>query len=209
MADNRAGYGFRPARGRFAPSVVPERRKVASAYQAAPGAVNCDLNIGDPVSLVSDGTVALSGAGGGAGVYGVIVGIEIYHDGTKKIPCANKLPGGTSYSIADNTAYVLVVPVSGIEFEADCDDAATATTKAAYEAFIGENCDISYTGSSTTKRANPRIDISTHNTTNTLQFRITGIGETQENQDFSGAYVKLRGVFNVVQDVVGASATGV
>ncbi len=74
--DNIAEYGFRPVKGRNAPHVVPEKKKVASAYQASTGVVNVPLRIGDPVQLVSTGTVALLVVGSGV-PYGVVVGIDL------------------------------------------------------------------------------------------------------------------------------------
>jgi hypothetical protein len=188
--DNVATYGFRPYRSRGA-KLDPIKCLVATGYQAAPGAVNCDLNIGDPVALVSTGTVALMGAGSAAKGYGVIVGVAPYWDGSAMQP-TNKLPGGTAWgTIQERASYVYVLPFWGITYEVDVDDAVTATTLAGYQAFVQENVDLVYSAVSASKKAFPRIDISGHATTNTLQFRIVGISDNQANQDFSGANVKL------------------
>jgi hypothetical protein len=157
--------------------------------------VNVDLNVGDPVKLVSDGTVALAAAGDS--IYGVITGVAPYYDGTTMV-FNNKLPGGTTYgSVLERTSYVYVLPVAGLVFEVDCDENTTATTQAAYTAFIEENCDLSLNADATTKQARPLLDISTHVTT-TAQWRIYDLSR-RIDQDFSGTRVKLLVVCNEVQ----------
>lgn len=194
--DNIARYGFRWCKGLSAPFVVPEKKKVASAYQATTGVVNVPLRIGDPVSLVNTGTVALTAVGSGV-PYGVIVGIEPYWDGTKMV-FGSSLPGATTpgTTVVDRFSYVMVVPFVGAVFEIDCDDATTFTTFAGYQDAIGENADISYTGI-VNVGAFPKLDISTNATTNTLQLRILDIVQDGENQDYAGANVKVRVTANL------------
>jgi hypothetical protein len=196
MADNLQRYGFRVCQGRHAPHENPIKKKVASGYQAT----TADLHIGDPVSLVSDGTVALAAAGSGL-IYGVITQILPYWDGTKMV-FNDRLPGGTApgTTIVDRFSYVMVQRAFGTIFEVDVDDAVTATTLAAYQAFIEENCDHAFSVDATAKKSFPRLDISTHAVTATLQWRIVGISETGDNRDYSGAYVKLLVQANVVSE---------
>lgn len=188
--DNPARYGFRPIKGRQSADCSPVWRDVASGYQAAPGATNVDLNLGDPVIRVSDGTVAIAATTGV--IYGIIVGFGFYWNAALgRMEPANNLPGGVAYgSVFDRRSQVLVLPVDGQLFEVDVDDAVTATTRAAYRAFIGENVNTIYAASATTGRANPRVDISAHATTNTFQWQIQDVG-TKDVYDYAGANVKL------------------
>lgn len=201
MADNRSRYGFRLL-NHLAGHVAYEERIVADSYQANPGAAGAvDLCIGDPVVQANDGTVTIAAAG--AVCWGVIVGVIQYWDSVKGVlwpGTGGRVPGATTGGgIEDRYSKVLVVPVIGVEFEVDCDDAVTATTKAAYQAFVGENCDLSYSVDTTAKQANPRLDISTHVAT-TAGWRIKRISKTLENVDFSGSYVKLVVECNEVQN---------
>lgn len=188
--DNVANYGFRPYRSRGA-KLDPIKCLVATGYQGSLSATSVDLNIGDPVQLVSTGTVAHMGAGSAAKGYGVVVAVLPYWTGSVQQP-SNVLPGGTAWgTIQERASYVMVQPFWGTTFEVDCDDAVSATTLAAYQLFVQENVDLIYSPVSASKKAFPRIDISGHATTNTLQFRIVGISDNQANQDYSGANVKL------------------
>lgn len=193
MADNVARYGFRYFRSKYGSSMPsPEQRFLASAYQAAPGATNVDINIGDPMTLVNDGSLAIATAGSSGRISHIVVGVKQYYDGTR-MRSGNKVPGGQgAYSTnLERQTIVYALRFEDAIWEVDADDNSTATTLTAYQAFINENADISYSASSTTGLANPRLDISTHNTTATLQCRIVGISESVYNQDFSGQYVKL------------------
>ena len=190
MANNMALYGFRWQRSRFDVLELTERAYVASAYQAAPSAINVDLRPGDPVVKVSDGTVALAAAGNAT--YGIVAGIGQYFDGEVMRPGGASLPGGTTWgTLSERISVVHIIPVAGQVFEIDCDDATTATTEAAYRAFIGENCDISINAVSGDKRAYPLLDISTHETSgNSRVWRIVDLA-LGGNLDFSGTRVKL------------------
>lgn len=189
--DNPVRYGLRPFKGRAGADFAPVWRDVASGYQAAPGAVNVNLNIGDPVIRVSDGTVAIAT---GTGVcHGVIIAIGPYWNAARGLmEPTSVLPGGTVYgSVFERRSRVLIMPVLNWYFEIDVDDAVTATTEAAYRAFIGENANIAFSASAATGLASPRLDISTHATTNTLPWNIHDISPNKLNQDFAGANVKL------------------
>lgn len=196
MADNTHFYGFQwdnGANGRECPN--PVTRVVATGYQATNDGAgfSVDLNAGDPVKLVSDGTVALANTGDA--VWGIIIGFNPYWDGTRMVP-TKKLPGGTAWgTVEPRRSEVLVVPVDhGQVWRLDCDDKTTATTEAAYRAFVGENVTVDCPGDNSdtsNPKADPIIDISDHATTASLVWRIEGISQTLENKDFSGLYVKL------------------
>lgn len=191
MADNRAKYGMRYYRSRSGSGdPAPERRFLASGYGGQPGSANCDVQVGDPMQLVSDGSLAFATAGSAGGISHVVVGIEKYWDGTR-MRSGDRVPyqlGAYSTNL-DRQTTILCVRVEDAIWEMDCNDNTTATTLTAYQAFINENADLVYSASA--PNAFPRINISTHATTATLQLRIQGISETAFNQDFSGNYVKL------------------
>lgn len=200
MADNLRVYGFRWVANFGGGSHMPDpiRCRVASAYQATanPGSVSVGLNIGDPVKLVNDGSVALAAAG--ESIYGVIVGIGPYYDASVgAMTFGNALPGGTTYGTnLQNMSTVHVVPVQGQMFQAVCDDQVN-TTEAAYTTLIHTNVDHVFQPSSTDRRANPLLDIST-TVTATAGWRILDI-QKAVNIDFTGLYVPLLVTCNEVQ----------
>lgn len=210
MADNVAKYGFRFYRSRYGTGTpTPERKFLASGYSGSSPGANVDVNIGDPVALTTDGTVIFATAGSAGGIYGVVVGIDRYWDGTRmrsgnKVPYASGVYG-TNY---DRQTAIYVLRAEDCIFEVDCDDAVSATTYATYLACVGENADLAYTtASATTGLANPKLDISTHAVTATLQLRIEGISDTMWNQDFSGANVKMLVTVNKTQAATQAATT--
>lgn len=198
MSDNPALYGFRWVESRTGSGYpVTHRFPVASAYQAAPGGVNVDLNVGDPVKKVNDGTVALCAAGDAT--FGIIVGISPYFDGSKMVR-GKSLPGGTTYgSNLERTSYVHIALAADNIFECVCDDAVTFTTQATYTAAIGENVDITINQVSGSTLATPKLDISVHETGGAAKvWRIVGLS-FKNNIDYSGANVPLLVTGNLVQ----------
>lgn len=203
MANNVHRYGFRPVKPWMGTQVPePIEMTVADAYQATSdgAASNVDLNIGDPVKLISDGTIGLSITTND--VWGVIVGFKPYWNGSA-MTYTNRLPGAaTGGGILARKSRALVVPVLSYIWECDVDENTTATTEAAYLAFIGENVDhvcVADVSNATRPKADPRLDISGHATTHTLGWRIVGYSKSAENADFSGTNVKLWVVCNNVQ----------
>jgi hypothetical protein len=194
--DNQALYGFRWVKSRTGSGTpAPEWVSVASAYQAAPGGVNVDLNIGDPVKKVNDGTVALAAAGDA--IFGIVCDVGPYWDGTKKVR-ANRLPGGTTYgSVFDRESKVAIYLFADNIFAVVCDDASTATTQAAYQALVGENADITINQVSGDTHAYPKLDISDHKT-GTAQCRLVAI-DNRVDIDFTGANVPFLVTGNEVQ----------
>lgn len=198
---NRYFYGFRWSKafngGRALPS--PVERFVATAYQANPVTYNCDLYVGDPVQEVNDGSVALVADGSNDGVFtgspwGIIVGIKKYYDGSV-ITGGTYLPGGTTWTTDDQQATLLVVPITAGVWECCVDDATTATTKSAYQAYIGENVEGKYAATAVGK-SYPKLDISSHATTYTLGFKIVGLSQSVDNIDYAGANISLAVVAN-------------
>jgi hypothetical protein len=204
MTDNAQKYGFRWVKSISGNSMPhPMRVRIASGLAA-------NLNVGDPISMLATGYGSLQVGSEGTQLanYGIIVGFEPVYDAAQgfKVPVTKFVSGagvyGTNY---DNQTIALVVPGHGSIWEIDCDDNSTFTTYATYFAAIGENADHVLTATTNI----PRLDISTHNTTNTLLWRIVDVSQSADNADFSGNYVKLLVTPNVVQLVPGASTTGI
>jgi hypothetical protein len=162
---------------------------VATGYQAVDdaAAANCDLGIGDPVRKVSTGYFEM--ALDGETIWGIVVGIEQYYDGTRILAggLGGKVPGGTAYgTVLDRETRILILPVADIWWSVHVDDKTTATTYAAYIALLGEECDHFSTVSG--GRANPKIDISGHGT-GTAGWQLIDVQD--RNQDFSGSNVRV------------------
>lgn len=199
MANVQRG-GLRWVKNRYAPKTTEppiEILPVADSYATA-------LYNGDLVKLISDGTIQAASAGDIP--YGVFVGAEQYFDGSV-LRKGGSLPASTtSGSKPERESRARVIPVRGQVFEVSADDATTATTLAGFEAFVGENCEwIAGTASGDT--SGTLLDISTHNTTNTLSLRIIDI-PNKSLQDFASAYVKLHVIANLQQDTASGSTTG-
>jgi len=214
MADNRAGYGFRFARAKYGrPLESPIKKLVASnaVFSVSGGATAVGLGPGDPVKLVNDGSVTLSTGTEGStdDVWGIVVGVAPYWNAALGVmQPANLLPSNTVWGTnLDRASYVYVVPVEQAYWEIDVNDATTATTEAAYKAFVGENVSMILTGASGGTRVAPKANISTHATTAALKFRISDISQTKDNYDFSGANVKIILELNATVQTTGWLAT--
>jgi hypothetical protein len=194
--DNTHKYGFRWSRGansRDCPQGL--RFHVATGQDDVDdGAVSISLRPGDPVKMVSTGGMILSLTT--EAVFGIVVGIAPYWDGTRMI-YGKKLPNQTAWgTVEERRSFVYVVPAHWGLWEIDVDDKVTATTLATYRALINENTEHTVpggtaTGVAPTDSADPYLDISLHAVTATLGWRIMDVSETLDNIDFSGSYVKL------------------
>jgi hypothetical protein len=207
MPANRAKYGFRFFRGIDGSlnMPAPEEMIVATSqsFDVSGGAANVYLRPGDPVIKLSTGGVNLcngtENSQTAVGPYGIVVGIKSYWDGTVMKP-SNRLPSDIAWGTnLDRQSKVYVIPFNAAIWEIDVDDSSTATTEAAYQAFIGENADYQLKGASGESYAAPRLDISTHATTNTPTCRIVGVSPSMENRYFDGDYVKLLVRANLAQ----------
>lgn len=207
MADNTHYYGFRWARSNGKPCPSPEWKTVATGQDDQDdGSNSVDLNIGDPVKLLAAGGVGLAVAGDN--VYGIIVAVAPHYDSSLgAMKPGNKLPNQTVWGTVEaRRSMVGVVPASAGYWEIDVDDATTATTKAAYVALLGSNCDHAVPGNTSETSADPKLDISTTNTTQDNTWRVVDISSTMANKDFSGANVKLIVAINDSQEA-GSPAT--
>lgn len=226
MADNVARYGFRYqgiTAGVGHPKPIEVIVATGASFDVTGGTQNCALTAGDVVTKLSTGGVTLCAGNETTPVapYGVVIGVKPYYDSTigqtGAMRPSSSLPSDIAWGTnLDRQSKLIVMPfLPGQLWEVDVDDATTATTLAAYQAFIGENVSMINTGAANDvpPRAKPKLDISTHNTTATLFFRIVGISQTLDNVDFSGANVKLLVEANVAQTPVyqdaGTGSTGI
>jgi hypothetical protein len=228
MADNVSRYGFRffglnGGNGHVKPNM--EIVATAASFDVSGGIQNAALRAGDVVTRASTGGVTLCGGGENSQTpvnpFGVIVGVLPYYDSTIGLSGAMRFTGSLPSDISWGTnlarqSKLLVMPfMPGQIWEVDADENTTATTEAAYQAFIGENVTMINTGAASTTPpwARPKLFMSTHATTATLCFRIRGISPTLDNVDFSGANVKLLVEANISQNpaysLIGTGALGV
>lgn len=220
MADNLSRYGFRymGMTGGIG-HAKPIKRFAASAanWDVTGGAQNIGLGAGDVVTLVNDGSITLCAGNETTPVapWGVIMSCNPYYDSTigqaGAMRYSSVVPSDVTYgtNLSRQTSFMVMPFLPGQLWEVDVDDATTATTEAAYQAFISENVSFINAGVSGQTRAYPKLDISSHATTATLFFRIQGIAPTLDNVDFSGANVKLLVEANVaLNPVYQAAATG-
>lgn len=181
------------------PPIVPVR--VASAYNGTVGGTAVDINIGDPITQLSTGYHALAVGSEGTQnlIFGIVAGIGPYWDGTRMV-FNKKLPNssgsyGTNF---ERMTFLYVIPVLNQVFEVDADDGAAANdTEAEWIALVGQNADHVLTAGSQPD-ANPLLDISTANTTATLQWRILGWSPKVDN-DLTSTRAKVQVVCNAVQ----------
>jgi hypothetical protein len=196
---NVSHVGFRWKYNRNAPGAPAPIRilPVATGYSTK-------ICRGVPVKIISDGTIQV--ATPGDSIYGVTDGVEQYYDGTV-VRSGIALPASTAWSTnISRQSRVRVIPVRGQVFEVQADDNTTATTLAAYQAFIQENAEWG-AGTDVGDESGSVLDISTHNTTNTLSVRIEDI-PNRETQDFTSTGVVLHVTFNLIQDTGSGSTSG-
>lgn len=212
MANNNHQYGFRWVRSLHGGnSPEPLRYRIASGYRptltVSAGANYVDLSPGDPCVIASDGTIQIC-----AGIesdtpatapWGIVVGFMPLYDSSlgRMAPKGFYPNAGITYgSVYDRESFALVIPAYGNVWEIDVDDNTTATTYASYRAYVGENVNHILDYADSDAKADPRVDISAHATTNTFRWRILDISPSAENADFSGTNVKVYVTPNVSQE---------
>lgn len=209
MSDNAVRYGFRWVKSRGGSSNQDIRRAwvaTSASFDVSGGASNVVLGEGDPLVQLSDGSATLAVGNEttpSTTCLGICVGIKQYFDTARSVMTAmgpgvpSDLAWGTNLA---RQTQVLFVPAQTAVWAIQVDDITTFTTEAAYQAAIGENVSHILTGASGELRAKPKLDISTHATTNTLVWKIIGISQTAQNQDYSGANVELYVICNLPSD---------
>lgn len=220
-------YGFRFVRslgGSDTPQIFTY--PIATAYQPATiigGGTSVNLNIGDPVRLLEDGTIALvqtaqdvSGADADSDDYawGVIVGFPRVLVGGFPRP-GSFYTGGTAYTggiSSDNAPLAAVIPVHNNIFEIDADTAPTVATLAGAMALVGGVGTMVYsvlTAGTGQPKANPLLDVSTvvSGGTDQLQLLVTGLGKSAYTCDFTSANVPFQVMWQSQQLLPTADAT--
>lgn len=171
---------------------------IASAYAPTAAGTGVNLHVGDAVTLNTTGAlkIIVGSEGTQTTIWGVIDGFSEQWDATNGVmmPQDRYVSGTTWGTNMDRMGFAYVIPMVGNLWEVCCDDASTATTKAAYYALFGENCDL-VLSADTTNAGDPKvvtkIDISTHDpATATLQVRLVGFSP-RLGIDYSGLNVPL------------------
>ncbi len=206
MANNRKGYGFRWV-GNLDGACYPKPIEftIASGYQAQVSATDIGLTPGDPVqfNVGSPGTgfMELAATGATPNIYwGVISGFSNARiDANGKARPASYLPGGTTWTTEATRSKVLVVPFGRNIWEIDVTgNSASFDTLTEYRALQNRCVNLAFTldvSNPEKPKAGPSVDVSTA-TDDTADFRVLQVSFTQDNQDFSGNFVKLRVVIN-------------
>ena len=212
MADNPVKYGFRLARMRsvYAHDGQEEAFCISAATFAGGSATAASLRPGDPIVRLTSGAVNVApGTDGTPGdVLGIVVGIKQYLDpsfANAVTARGNAIPYSTAYGTnLTLQSKLMYIPAEAAVWRIQVNDATTATTEAAYQAFIGENCSHIHTAASGGLSLLPKLNISTHAATAALDWRIVGIPDPSM-QDFSGANVELEVICNRPQSFTGAT----
>lgn len=212
-------YGFRFVRS-MSGNDTPQTFTfpIATAYQPGTingGGTNVNINIGDPVRLVEDGTVQLTqtaqdvtGPNGDSDdfCFGIVVGFPRVLVGGFPRP-GSFYTGATAYTggIGSDTApLVTVIPVDGNIFELDLDAAPTVTTLSGAMANIGAVATMAYsvlTVGTGQPKANPLISKSSiaFAGANQLQLLLVGLGKSAYTCDFTSANVPYQVMWNTKQ----------
>jgi hypothetical protein len=217
MANPRT-YGFRFQRsisGSETPQVMT--RPIAASYAPNTGAdgaggTACNLNPGDPIQLLNDGTVrlvqpgqAVDGSDIDDRVYGVVIGFPRVTVGGAQRPNGFYTSGTAPAVGSDSTTLCAFIPVEGNIFEVDCDAAGGASldTKAEWEAVVGSEANFVYsvlTSGAGQPKANPLLDTSDISEgAQVQQLRIVDLGKRFDQVDPALAFVPLQVIFNMTQ----------
>lgn len=210
-------YGFRFARsfdGNETPQTIT--KPIASAYAPNTGAdgsggTACNLNIGDPVQLLNNGTVRLAQPGQAADgtdiddrVFGIVAGFPRVMIGGAPRP-SSFYPSGTTYTGDDQQTLCTIIPVHDNIFTI-CTDAAGGSsfdTKAEYQSMIG-TANFVYsvlTSGMGQPKANPMFDISDYSEAadEVNQLRVVGLSKRFDTLDPALTDVELEVIFNMQQ----------
>lgn len=172
------------------------------------------LFVGDPVKLAADGNAQgiqlVTKATAGAAVLGVVVGVI----NTKLDPVAGTMSGGSIaldtpvYRPASTAQYVLVCDAPDVVYEVEAVTGANASYSFAV-ADIGQNADLAtVAGSTTTGTSAAALDMSTKNTTATLQWKVLGVVQRPDNE-ITGASTKVLVKINNAQMSAGTGTAGI
>ena len=172
------------------------------------------LFVGDPVKLAADGNAQgiqlVTKATAGAAVLGVVVGVI----NTKFDPVGGTMSAGSValdtpvYRPASTAQYVLVCDAPDVVYEVEAVTGANASYSFAV-ADIGQNADLAtVAGSTVTGTSAAALDMSTKNTTATLQWKILGVVQRPDNE-ITGASTKVQVKINNAQMAAGTGTAGI
>lgn len=172
------------------------------------------LFVGDPVKLAADGNAQgiqlVTKATAGAAVLGVVVGVI----NTKLDPVAGTMSGGSIsldtpvYRPASTAQYVLVCDAPDVVYEVEAVTGANASYSFAV-ADVGQNADLAtVAGSIVTGTSAAALDMSTKNTTATLQWKVLGVVQRPDNE-ITGASTKVLVKINNAQMAAGTGTAGI
>ena len=220
-------YGFRFVRS-LGGSDTPQTFTYPIATAYSPGTVfgggtTVNLNIGDPVRLLEDGTVALvqtaqdvSGADADSDDYafGIISGFPRVIVGGYPRP-GSFYTAGTTYTggiSSDSAPLCTIIPVHNNIFEIDADTAPTVATLAGAMGIVGGVGTMVYsvlTAGTGQPKANPLLDVSTvvSGGTDQLQLLVVGLGKSAYTCDFTSANVPFQVMWQNQQLLPTADAT--
>lgn len=225
-------YGFRFVRsmsGQDTPQILTF--PIASGY--AIGTINgagttVNLNIGDPVRLVEDGTLQLVQTAQDVTAqdddsddfcYGIVAGFpRIVVNGSPRP--GSFFTSGTTYSGGiggDSAPLVSIIPAAGNIFEIDMDAAPTVQTLSGAMANVGGVATMAYsvlTSGNGQPKANPLLSKSSivFASANQLQLQIVGLGKSAYTCDFTAANVPYQVMWNTLQMAIPtaeSTATGI
>ncbi len=216
---NTHRYGFRFVRsisGTDTPQILTYPIATAYAPTTVVGAgTSVNLNIGDPVKLLEDGTLGLvqagqdvSGANADSDDYalGIIVGFPRVIVGGYPRP-GSFYTTGTTYTggiSSDSAPLVSIIPVEGNIFEIDAAAAPSPATLAGAMAYVGMTAAMTYSVLTTGQgqpKANPLLDLSTAAAggANQCQLQIFGLGKSAYTQDMTAANVTFQVMWSARQ----------
>lgn len=216
---NTHRYGFRFVRsisGNDAPQILTYPIATAYAPTTVVGAgTSVNLNIGDPVKLLEDGSLGLVQAGQDTSTVntdsddfalGIIVGFPRVIVGGYPRP-GSFYTTGTTYTgglSSDSAPLVSIIPVEGNIFEIDSAAAPSPATLAGSMAYVGMTATMTYsvlTSGTGQPKANPLLDLSTAAAggANQLQLVILGLGKNAYAQDHTSANVTFQVLWGAKQ----------
>lgn len=170
MANTDAAFGLRPVRHLDG----SDWNGALNEYSIASG-YGTNLFIGDPLVMVSDGTVARAAAGD-TDIVGVFMGCAYTSSNDGGVNSLDRKYWPASTVASDAVAFVCDAPDVIFHVQADDDSAAIAATD------VGANADILVTaGSTTTYTSGVELDASSI-TASTAQLRILRLAKLPNNE---------------------------
>lgn len=211
MANTSRIYGFKPVKH----TTGSPYNGQGNIYQI-PASDATATFVGDPVVLEGNasvgGVATVKRAAAGAPVLGVVVGFI----NPKQDPVAGTLTSGSialdtpQYRAASTAQYCIVEDAPDVIYEVEQSTAGSAYTYLLAD--VGLNADAYYggTGSTVTGTSAVSLDMSTKNTTSTLQFKILGTIQRVDNSSISGTdtFVHVLAKINAASLGNGTGSTG-